>query len=80
MVIAGVGTDHPVYYLFFIITIIKNKKSIMTFSLHQGGVVMSSQITDTQSSHIHPLAHMLDTCTFIFSSYVRFTVYPNRIM
>ena len=41
----------------------------MTFYLHQGGVVMSSQITHTythlhthtQSSNIHPLAHILDT-------------------
>ena len=30
----------------------------MTFSLHQGGVVMSSQITHT---HSQPLAHIPDT-------------------
>ena len=28
------------------------------FSLHQGGVVMSSLSTDCQSSNIHPLAHI----------------------
>ena len=34
----------------------------MTFSLHQGGVVVSSQITHTQTViKIHPLAHILDT-------------------
>ena len=38
------------------------------FSLHQGGVVMSSQITHTQSSNMHPLAHTLDICALIFSS------------
>ena len=42
-------------------------KHKMTFSLHQGGVVMSSRITRTQSSNIHPLAHLLDTCALIFS-------------
>ena len=64
----------------------------MTFSLHQGGVVMSSQIsyhthTNTPThTHmqayikIHSLAHILDTCSLIFSSCVLFTVYPNRIM
>ena len=52
----------------------------MTFSLCQGGVVMSSQITYTQSSNIHPLAHILDTWALIFSSRALFTVYPNRIM
>ena len=40
----------------------------MTFSLHQGGVVMSNQITHTQSSNIHLLAHILATCYLIFSS------------
>ena len=30
--------------------------------------------------NIHPLAHILDICTLIFSSCVLFTVYPNRIM
>ena len=34
----------------------------VTFSLHQGGVVMSNQITHTQSSNLNPLAHILDTC------------------
>ena len=40
---------------------------------------MSSQITHTQSSNMHPLAHILDTCALIFSSCALFTVYPNRI-
>ena len=52
----------------------------MTFSIHQGGVVMSSQITHTQSSNIHPLAHILDICALVFSSWALFTVYPNRNM
>ena len=39
----------------------------MTFSLHQGGVVMSSQITHT-IINIHPLAHILDICALIFCS------------
>ena len=44
----------------------------MTISLHQGGVVMSSQITLAQLSNIHPLAH-ISSCTL-------FTVYPIRII
>ena len=52
----------------------------MTFSLHQEGVVMSSQITHREPSNIHILAHILDTCPLIFSSCAPFTVYPNRIM
>ena len=32
----------------------------MTFSLHQGGVVMSSQITRTHIIKIHLLSHILD--------------------
>ena len=33
----------------------------MTFSLHQGGVVMSSQVKHTHTViKIHPLAHILD--------------------
>ena len=41
----------------------------MTFSLHQGGVVMSSQITHTHTIiNIHPLAHILDICASVFSS------------
>ena len=40
----------------------------MIFFLHQGGVVMSSQITYTQSSNIHSKAHLLDTCALLFSS------------
>ena len=40
----------------------------MTFYILQGGVVMSSQITHSQSSNIHQLAHILDTCTSSFSS------------
>ena len=35
---------------------------------------------NTQSSNIHPLAHILDICALIFSSCALFTVYPNRIM
>ena len=54
-------------------------KYTMTFFLHQGGVVMSSQITHTVIK-IHPLAHILDTWASIFSSCALFTVYPNRIM
>ena len=38
---------------------------------------MSSQITHTQSSTIHLLAHILDTCVLIFSSCAHFTVYPK---
>ena len=33
----------------------------MTFSLHQGGVEMLSQIAHGQSPNIHPLAHLLGT-------------------
>ena len=33
----------------------------MTFSLHKGGVVMSSQIKHTHSHEDTPLAHILDT-------------------
>ena len=44
----------------------------MTFSLHQGGVVMSIQITHTHTIKIHPLAHILDTCSLIFSSCAHF--------
>ena len=29
---------------------------------------------------IHPLAHILDICALIFSSFAFFTVHPNRIM
>ena len=47
---------------------------IMTISLHQGGVVMSSQVIHTQSSNIHPLAHILDTYAPIFSSCALSTV------
>ena len=50
----------------------------MIFSHHRG-VVMSSQITQTQSSNIHPLAHILDTCALIFSSCDLFTVYPTPL-
>ena len=55
----------------------------MTFSLHQGGVVMSSQTTHTHTHtviKIHPLADILDTWALIFSSCSLFIVYPNRIM
>ena len=46
---------------------------------YQGGVVMSSQITHSQSSNMHHLAHLLDTCPSIFSSCAIFTVYHNRL-
>ena len=53
----------------------------MTFSLHQRGVIMSSQIKHTHTViKIHPLAHILDSLALIFSSCALFTVYPNRIM
>ena len=39
----------------------------MTFSLHKGMVVMSSQTTHTVIN-IHPLAHIFDICVLIFSS------------
>ena len=52
----------------------------MTFSLHKGGVVMSSQIIHKHSIKIHPFAHILDSWALIFSSCALFTVYPNRIM
>ena len=53
----------------------------MTFSIHQGEVVMSSQIKHTHTViKIHPLAHILDTWALIFSSRALCTVYPNRIM
>ena len=53
----------------------------MTFSLHQGEVVMSSQITHTHTIiNINPLAQILDICALIFRSWSIFTVYPNRIM
>ena len=37
----------------------------MTFCLHQGGLVKSSQITHSQPSNVHPLAHILDTCALV---------------
>ena len=50
----------------------------MTFSLHQGGVVMSDN-THT-IINIHPLAHILDTCALTFSRCALLSIYPNRIM
>ena len=52
----------------------------MTFTLHKGRVVMSSQITHTQSPNMHPLAHILDTWALIFSCCTLLTVHPNRVM
>ena len=52
----------------------------MTISLHQGGLVMSSQITHTESKNLYSLALILDPCALIFSSCALFTVYPNRII
>ena len=52
----------------------------MTFSLDQGGVVMSSQITHTTHARkhtiikIHPLAHILDSRALIFSSSAFFSL------
>ena len=53
----------------------------MTFTLHHGGIVMSSQITITQSSNTHPLAHIQGTCALISSSCAIFTVYqkPHQV-
>ena len=48
----------------------------MTFSLHQGVVVMSSQIMHAHLSNKHTLAHILGACTSIFSSRVIFIIYP----
>ena len=52
----------------------------MTFSLRQGGVVMSIQIMPIQSSKIHPLAYIPGSCALIFSASALFTVYPNHFM
>ena len=52
----------------------RNIKYTTTFSIHQGGVVLSSQITPTQSSNTHPLAHIPSTCAMIFSSCAFLTV------
>ena len=52
----------------------------MTFSLHQRGVVMSSQLKHTHSHQDTPLAHILDNWALIFSICPLSTVYPNRIM
>ena len=46
----------------------------MTFSLHQWGVVVSSQIMHAQLSNIHLLAYILGTCALIFNTCVLFTV------
>ena len=51
----------------------------MTFSLQQGGVVMSSQKTLAQSSNIHPLAHILDSSALILSSCASFAVYLSPL-
>ena len=70
----GEGKPHRIIYIYIY---------TMTFSLHQGGVVMSSQITHThnhQDTPLRLLAHILDTLALIFSSCVRFTVNPNHIM
>ena len=44
----------------------------MTFSLHQGGVVLRSQNTHSESSNISPLAHIL-YCWY------NCALYPNKI-
>ena len=52
----------------------------MTFSLHQtrGSHVRSDNITHIQSSNIHSIAHILDTCPLIFSSCALLTVSASR--
>ena len=49
-------------------------KYTWTFFLREGGVVMSSQITHTQSSNIHPIANILVTCVLISSSCTLFSL------
>ena len=49
----------------------------MTAFLHQVGVVMPSQITYTQSSNIHPLAHILGTYALLLVVAPYF--YKNRM-
>ena len=51
----------------------------MTFSLHHGGVVMSSPITVGQSSTVHPLAHILGSCAFtsIVALFLQFIPTPS---
>ena len=51
----------------------------MTFSLHQGGVVMSSKIHKRTIINIQTLAHILDTWALILSSCAIFTVYPTPL-
>ena len=50
------------------------------FLPHQGGVVMSNQITHTDNHQHTPLSPYTDTCDLIFSSWAILTVNPNRIM
>ena len=52
----------------------------MTVSLHQGGVVMSSQIKHTHTIINTPLSQYTRLWALIFSSCPLYTVYPNRIM
>ena len=61
------------YILIMIITI--NRDSLPP--PRRGSHVKS---TNTQTTNIHILAHILDICDFIFSSCTLFTVYLNRIM
>ena len=46
----------------------------MTFCLRQGKINMSSHITHTRSSNIHPIAHILDTCALILGSCALFSL------
>ena len=49
----------------------------MTFTLHQDGAVMLSQITRIQRSNIHPLAHICDSGALVFISCAFLTIDPK---
>ena len=56
----------------------------MAFSLYQGVIVVSSQITHAHMPNIHPL---LGTCAFIFSAFLvpwgikaPVPLYPNSLV
>ena len=50
----------------------------MTFSLHPGGVVMSSQIKLTHSPNTHTLAHIAGRCALIFSRCTLFSLHQQH--
>ena len=54
---------HGLFYISHLLFIIYHE-----FLLHQGGVVMSSQIAHTHNHQHTPLAHILDICALIFNS------------